>query len=283
MTINSAIEAAKVKIGSKWSVANEYHTAITNDILSAGEVEIYNLALNDCGEVTVTVIYGEGETAEFELYLFVHLFKHENFGNLLADFIVEIERRKEFSLAERQAGEMIERLEAYRNKIYQASASIYWDQGAQDKAVVVKICSTCFHHQLMEDTANGGAAVTDSNYECDHCAIVTSHQNKKTGFTPNLFILDDVLLNKEKPKRTSKLKAFLNKKPLSTGMLALILILYIMFAILSDVVASNWAGEQGSINAVSLVAVLIFFTVIVVDIIRTINEKKRNARTIYFE
>ena len=136
MTINSAHEAAKVKIGSRWTVTNEYHTAITDDILNAGEVEVYKLR-HDGFVVTVTIIFGEGETDEFELYLFVRLFKHRPRSdelinnlrnskykhNLPADLIVNTERRKK--------------------GILPVSKNIHWDYGQQDKAGEVLVCPKC--------------------------------------------------------------------------------------------------------------------------------------------
>ena len=273
MTINSAHEAAKVKIGSRWTVTNEYHTAITDDILNAGEVEVYKLRY-DGFVVTVTIIFGEGETDEFELYLFVHLFAHkpkyEAFGNILADRIVEIERRKEFSLAERQAAEMIERLEAYRDKSYQASARIHWDYGTQDNTATVLVCGTCgrIAHKLQSAEHE-----PTSGYECDHCSIVSEYKKKQTGFKPDMFLFDELSLMEEKP--VSKLTAFLNKDPISAGVLASLLVLYVMFIILSDIIASNWSGEQDVINIVGFIVSFIIFTIIMVDIIRTKNQTKR--------
>ena len=273
MTINSAHEAAKVKIGSRWTVTNEYHTAITDDILNAGEVEVYKLR-HDGFVVTVTIIFGEGETDEFELYLFVHLFAHkpkyEAFGNILADRIVEIERRKEFSFAERQAAEMIERLEAYRDKSYQASARIHWDYGTQDNTATVLVCGTCgrIAHKLQSAENE-----PTSGYECDHCSIVSEYKKKQTGFKPDMFLFDELSLMEEKP--VSKLTAFLNKDPISAGVLASLLVLYVMFIILSDIIASNWSGEQDVINIVGFIVSFIIFTIIMVDIIRTKNQTKR--------
>lgn len=276
MTINLAHEAAKVKIGSRWTVTNEYHTAITDDILNAGEVEVYKLR-HDGFVVTVTIIFGEGETDEFELYLFVHLFAHkpkyEAFGNILADRIVEIERRKEFSFAERQAAEMIERLEAYRDKSYQASARIHWDYGTQDNTATVLVCGTCgrIAHELQSAEHE-----PTSGYECDHCSIVSEYKKKQTGFKPDMFLFDELfLMEKMEKKPVSKLTAFLNKDPISAGVLALLLALYVMFIILSDIIASNWSGEQDVINIVGLIVSFIIFTIIMVDIIRTKNQTKR--------
>lgn len=109
--INSALEAKKVKVGSKWTVINEYHTAISNDILAAGEVEVYKLR-HDGFVVTVTVIFGEGETDEFELYLFVNLFKHKP--------VID-------------------------DTPTQALSDIQWDMGTDEKceAILVTVCSKC--------------------------------------------------------------------------------------------------------------------------------------------
>lgn len=109
--INSALEAKKVKVGSKWTVINEYHTAISDDILAAGEVEVYKLR-HDGFVVTVTAVFGEGETDEFELYLFVNLFKHKPVIN---------------------------------DTLAQTFGDIQWDMGTQDKseAILVTVCSKC--------------------------------------------------------------------------------------------------------------------------------------------
>lgn len=187
MTINSAREAAKVKIGSKWSVLNEYHTSVTNEILKAGEVEVYKLRSDDFG-VTVTVIYGEGETTEFDLYLFVRLFKHK-------------------PLEEDRLAKLNE---------YRANAHINWDLGTQaDKSSLAMVCSTCFHHHLMSD-AQRGTVIPNDNYECDHCFIVSSHKNKKTDFQPEQFLFDEVgLMEDLKKQPEGRLYSFLNKDPLS--------------------------------------------------------------------
>ncbi|OLF37991.1 hypothetical protein BTW00_02195 [Psychrobacter sp. C 20.9] len=116
-TINSALEARKVKVGSKWTVLNEYHTAISDDILAAGEVEVYKLASSEWGDVMVTVIFGEGETDEFELCLFVKLFKHKP--------IVD---------------------DTFNNDTpAQTFGDIKWDMGTQDKgeSILVTVCSKC--------------------------------------------------------------------------------------------------------------------------------------------
>lgn len=272
MTINSAHEAAKVKIGSRWTVTNEYHTAITDDILNAGEVEVYKLR-HDGFVVTVTIIFGEGETDEFELYLFVHLFAHkpkyEAFGNILADRIVEIERRKEFSFAERQAAEMIERLEAYRDKSYQASARIHWDYGTQDNTATVLVCGTCgrIAHKLQSAEHE-----PTSGYECDHCSIVSEYKKKQTGFKPDMFLFDELSLMEEKP--VSKLTAFFNEEPL--GIAGLIIGIIVM-----SVAIIAWDSLSSSYNmgyfAYLLYGLFLLSSVvcIVIDIIRTKNQTKR--------
>lgn len=272
MTINSAHEAAKVKIGSRWTVTNEYHTAITDDILNAGEVEVYKLR-HDGFVVTVTIIFGEGETDEFELYLFVHLFAHkpkyEAFGNILADRIVEIERRKEFSFAERQAAEMIERLEAYRDKSYQASARIHWDYGTQDNTATVLVCGTCgrIAHKLQSAEYE-----PTSGYECDHCSIVSEYKKKQTGFKPDMFLFDELSLMEEKP--VSKLTAFLNKEPL--GIAGLIIgIVVISVAIIAWGILSRSYNTGYFAYILYGLFLLSSAVCIVIDIIRTKNQTKR--------
>lgn len=115
-TINSVLEAGKVKVGSKWTVLNEYHTAISDDILAAGEVEVYKLR-NDGFVVTITVIFGEGETDEFELYLFVNLFKHRP---VVDDIFND-------------------------DTLAQTFGDIQWDMGTDKKreAILVTVCSKC--------------------------------------------------------------------------------------------------------------------------------------------
>lgn len=242
MTINSAHEAAKVKIGSRWAVGNSYHTAITDALLEAGEVEVYKLKCDPSaasGEVTVTIVFGEGETDEFELYLFTKLFIHKP-------------------------------KEAYRDKSYQASARIHWDYGTQDNTATVLVCGTCgrIAHKLQSAEHE-----PTSGYECDHCSIVSEYKKKQTGFKPDMFLFDELSLMEEKP--VSKLTAFLNKDPISAGVLASLLVLYVMFIILSDIIASNWSGEQDVINIVGFIVSFIIFTIIMVDIIRTKNQTKR--------
>lgn len=73
----------------------------------------------------------------------------------------------------------------------------------------------------------------------------------------------------------SKFKAFLNKDPMSAGGLSLILVLYVMFIIMSDIITSNWLGAQDVINTASLIVSLIAFSITMVDVIRTKNQAKR--------
>lgn len=115
-SINSALEVAKVKIGSRWTVGNSYHTAITDALLEAGEVEVYKLR-HDGFVVAVTVIYGEGETDEFELYLFVRLFKHKP---IVDDTFND-------------------------DTVAQTFGDIQWDMGTQDKSesILVTVCPKC--------------------------------------------------------------------------------------------------------------------------------------------
>ena len=136
MTVNSAFRAGKVTTGSRWVLKNYDHPAINDELRAAGEVEVYKLR-HDGFVVTVTIIFGEGETEEFELYLFVNLFKHrprsdeliDNLRNskykhnLLADLIVDTERRKK--------------------GILPVSKNIHWDYGQQDKTGEVLVCPKC--------------------------------------------------------------------------------------------------------------------------------------------
>lgn len=259
MTINSAHEAAKVKIGSRWTVTNEYHTAITDDILNAGEVEVYKLKRDDCGEVTVFISFishGEGKTDEFELYLFTKLFRHKPEYSLIRtiyDTPVTVRPGEELLIQARQA-----------------SARKHWDYGTQDNTATVLVCGTCgrIAHKLQSAEHE-----PTSGYECDHCSIVSEYKKKQTGFKPDMFLFDELSLMEEKP--VSKLTAFLNKDPISAGVLASLLVLYVMFIILSDIIASNWSGEQDVINIVGSIVSFIIFTIIMVDIIRTKNQTKR--------
>lgn len=142
--------------------------------------------------------------------------------------------------------------------------------GTQDKTATVLVCGTCgrIAHKLQSAEHE-----PTSGYECDHCSIVSEYKKKQTGFKPELFLFDELSLMEEKP--VSKLTAFLNKDPISTGVLALILVPYVMFIILSDIIASNWSGEQDVINIVGFIVSFIIFTIIMVDIIRTKNQTKR--------
>lgn len=136
MTDNSAFRAGKVTIGSRWVLKNYDHPAINDELRAAGEVEVYKLR-HDGFIVTVTIIFGEGETEDFELYLFVNIFKHRPRSdelinnlrdykykhNLLVDLIADTERRKKVILP--------------------VSKDIHWDYGTQDKTVELLVCPKC--------------------------------------------------------------------------------------------------------------------------------------------
>lgn len=240
MTINSAREAAKVKIGSKWSVLNEYHTSVTNEILKAGEVEVYKLR-HDGFVVTVTVIYGEGETTEFELYLFVRLFKHKP--------LAEDER---------------------------ANACMNWDIGTQDdKSSLVMVCSTCFHHHLMLD-AQRGTVIPNNNYECDHCSIVSSHKNRKTGFQPEQFLFDEGgLIEGLKKQPEGRLYSFLNKDPLSKKSFTW----WWLFMVLISILIPIFLNGLAVISIFMQVAVWLFMALFVcVDAVRMKNKFNRQYK-----
>lgn len=141
MTVNSAFRAGKVTTGSRWVLKNYDHPAINDELRAAGECMVYKI-LNDGINVIITVGYGEDryakfKSAEFELYLFVNLFKHRPRSdelinnlrnskykhNLLADLIVNTERRKK--------------------GILPVGKDIHWDYGSQDKTVEVLVCPKC--------------------------------------------------------------------------------------------------------------------------------------------
>lgn len=143
----------------------------------------------------------------------------------------------------------------------------------KDKTATVLVCGTCgrIAHELQSAEHE-----PTSGYECDHCSIVSEYKKKQTGFKPDMFLFDELFLMEEMEKKpVSKLTAFLNKDPISAGVLALLLALYVMFIILSDIVASNWSGQQDVINIVGFIVSFIIFTIIMVDIIRTKNQTKR--------
>ena len=191
--INSAHEAAKVKIGSRWIVANEYHPSVTDDILNAGEVEVYKTVKEiDPESVVITVIYGEGETSEFDLLVFIEMF--------------------------------VPKYTLSRTTYDKTVTAVDWSNDQQDKAAYAVMCIGC--GGIISEVSESAPAIPRANiYECALCATITSYQEnspilsavKRAQIEARLAAMG---ITEPPPvesnvKAMGRLEAFLNKEPMS--------------------------------------------------------------------
>lgn len=215
--INADI-ANKVTTGSYWLPMVDKRMPQT--ILDAGEVEVYKLR-HDGFVTTVTVIYGEGETSEFDLFAFIEMFVPKyTLSRTTYDEPVTVTSGQELLVkrAYLASEDQIKRLNSY------ADIAIDWSNGQQDKAAYAVMCVSC--GGIISEVSESVPAIPHANiYECARCATVTSYQENSPilsavkrsqiearlaamGITEPPPVKSDV-------KTMGRLELFLNEEPMS--------------------------------------------------------------------
>ncbi|WPJ30549.1 hypothetical protein [Pseudoalteromonas phage vB_PalP_Y7] len=201
--INTAI-ANKVTTGSCWLPMVDKR--MPQAILDAGEVEVYKTVKEiDPDSVIITVIYGEGETSEFDLFVFIEMFVPKYMlSRTTYDKPVTVTSGQEL---------MIE-----------PAIAVDWGSCKQDKAAYAVMCMSC--GGIISEVNENAPAIPHTNiYECARCATVTSYQENSPilsavkrlqiesrlaamGITEPPPVESDV-------KTMGRLELFLNKDPMS--------------------------------------------------------------------
>lgn len=201
--INTAI-ANKVTTGSYWLPMVDKR--MPQAILDAGEVEVYKTVKEiDPDSVVVTVIYGEGETSEFDLFVFIEMFVPKYMlSRTTYDKPVTVTSGQEL---------MIE-----------PAIAVDWGSCKQDKAAYAVMCTSC--GGIISEVSESAPAIPHANiYECARCATVTSYQEnspilsavKRAQIEARLAAMG---ITEPPPvesnvKAMGRLEAFLNKEPMS--------------------------------------------------------------------
>lgn len=201
--INTAI-ANKVTTGSYWLPMVDKR--MPQAILDAGEVEVYKTVKEiDPDSVVITVVYGEGETSEFDLLVFIEMFIPKyTLSRTTYDKPVTVTSGQEL---------MIE-----------PAIAVDWSNGQQDKAAYAVMCASC--GGIISEVSESAPAIPHANiYECARCANVTSYQEnspilsavKRSQIEARLAAMG---ITEPPPvesnvKAMGRLEAFLNKEPMS--------------------------------------------------------------------
>ena len=217
--INANI-ANKVMPGSYWLPMADKR--MPQAILDAVEVEVYKTVKEiDPESVVITVIYGEGETSEFDLLVFIEMFVPKyTLLRTTYDKPVTVTSGQEL-LVERAylaSEDQIKRLNGY------ADIAIDWSNGEQDKTAYAVMCTSC--GGIISEVSESAPAIPHANiYECARCATVTSYQEnspilsavKRAQIEARLAAMG---ITEPPPvesnvKAMGRLEAFLNKEPMS--------------------------------------------------------------------
>lgn len=215
--INADI-ANKVTTGSYWLPMVDKRMPQT--ILDAGEVEVYKLR-HDGFVTTVTVIYGEGETSEFDLFAFIEMFVPKyTLSRTTYDEPVTVTNGQELLVkrAYLASEDQIKRLNSY------ADIAIDWSNDQQDKAAYAVMCISC--GGIISEVSEDAPAIPHANiYECARCATVTSYQEnspilsavKRAQIEARLAAMSitEPPPVKSEVKPMGRLELFLNKEPMS--------------------------------------------------------------------
>lgn len=270
--INTAI-ANKVTTGSYWLPMVDKR--MPQAILDAEEVEVYKTVKEiDPDSVVITVIYGEGETSEFDLFVFIEMFVPKyTLSRTIYDKPATVTSGQEL-LVERAylvSEDQIKRLNNY------ADIAIDWSNGKQDKAAYAVMCASC--GGIISEVSESAPAIPHANiYECARCATVTSYQEnspilsavKRAQIEARLAAMGIT----EPPPVESKTKpmggfeAFLNKEPLSMKEFTL---RWSVLAALSLIVLFTPAPDRYT-APILLVMLCLSLAFIGIDILRTRNK-----------
>lgn len=262
--INTAI-ANKVTTGSYWLPMVDKR--MPQAILDAGEVKVYKLR-HDGFIVTVTIIFGEGETSEFDLLLFIEMFvpKYTLSRTTTSDQELLVER------AYQASEDQIKRLNSY------ADIDIDWSVGKKDKAAYAVMCASC--GGIISEISESAPAIPHANiYECARCATVTSYQEN----SPILSAVKRAQIEarlaamgitepppvESKTKPMGRLEAFLNKDPISSSRFTVYYFITVVPLILLMII--NPGAPAIIFWPIQIVTIIILVAIIVVDAKRTKN------------
>lgn len=247
--INTDI-ANKVTTGSYWLPMVDKR--MPQAILDAGEVEVYKTVKEiDPDSVVITVIYGEGETSEFDLFVFIEMF--------------------------------VPKCTLSRTTYDKPVIAVDWSSDKQDKAAYVVMCTSC--GGIISEVSEDVPAIPHANiYECARCATVTSYQEnspilsavKRAQIEARLAAMSitEPPPVESKTKPIGRFEAFLNKEPISCSKLLLIFGVWVFGVLLSDIFAVDIQSNvfYGVLFVASWLFVLL---VVIIDVVRTKNKNKR--------
>lgn len=241
--INTAI-ANKVTTGSYWLPMVDKR--MPQAILDAGEVEVYKTVKEiDPDSVVITVIYGEGETSEFDLFVFIEVF--------------------------------IPKYTLSRTTYDKPVTAVDWSNGQQDKAAYAVKCTSC--GGIISEVSESAPAIPHANiYECARCATVTSYQENSPILSAVKRLQIEARLAamgitepppvESKTKPMGRFEVFLNKEPLSMKEFTL---RWSVLAALSLIVLFTPAPDRYT-APILLVMLCLSLAFIGIDILRTRNK-----------
>lgn len=256
--INTAI-ANKVTTGSYWLPMVDKRMPQT--ILDAGEVEAYKTVKEiDPDSVVITVIFGEGETSEFDLFVFIEMFIPKyTLSRTTYDKPVTVTSGQEL--------------------VIEPAIAVDWSNGQQDKAAYAVLCTSC--GGIISEVSESAPAIPHANiYECARCATVTSYQEN----SPILSAVKRAQIEarlaamgitepppvESKTKPMGRFEAFLNKDPISSSRFTVYYFITVVPLILLMII--NPGAPAIIFWPIQIVTIIILVAIIVVDAKRTKNK-----------